>query len=689
MLKYTAKLTHNAFDNTYANARLFNTKAERDTYFNNLAGYTYGEKINFNARDILTTEIVLKVEPDAPLFDLLNYNYCVITQVDENDQEVAKLYFWVKKSLQESAGQIRIYLENDILQNYWYDLTFSDCMIMKQHINRFEEDPNDNTKVIFKGDKDSDLFEREDIKDVSKRLVERQRLKFIIDKNSTTTLNDWLYNNVLCWVYIYISENGPETEGGISGLYNTVNQFGTAKQSISKCKVTDQNIQKYTYPYKILAYPILKNDDSFLQFKTYDTGVVDMPSYTWDIGQAGLEGFTSRNSGYSYIYNIKLSIKPPFKPSTLYNSTFVDIQGNMLTITVDRQGSNSTLNLGAKGFFYDEDYKSDGLLEIKNDFEEPLTLILNDNSIMPKLKFAKTDIINVNKNEKFNPKLNNMDYKELNLSFVGNSVKYDIQKINTENPSFIYTEMLGIDTTKGICKFNSQDNNNIFNVNYSKSYNGLTFTNDLSLPISNNQLNAYLANNKNAYLSFQNQQEQARSQATIGALGGALQGAALYALSGGTDFGGLMSGATGGVVNILQTLDKQYYEKAQFDMSIDNMRSAPAQMQNSNGNAIFSNTISPLGIYVELYEAIPNELKIANDLSYKNGYVYNRFGNIKDFVHTRKYFNYIEAIPTNINGNLSNVVKSNIGQILARGVRFWHTDTIQFEKENYELWLEE
>lgn len=139
----------------------------------------------------------------------------------------------------------------------------------------------------------------------------------------------------------------------------------------------------------------------------------------------------------------------------------------------------------------------------------------------------------------------------------------------------------------------------------------------------------------------------------------------------------------------IQTMLKNDYEAAQFNLTIDNMRSAPDKLINANGSAIFSNAVSEFGLYVELYEGLDCELEIANDYQFENGYYYNQYGNIKNFAHTRKFFNYIQAVPDNIVGNISNELKQKIKMLLARGVRFWHVDEISYDKENYELLLEE
>ena len=276
-MKYTAKLTHYAFDNTYTNARLFASKAERDAYFVNLVGYTQNTLVNFNARDILATDIIVKVEPNAPLFNLLNYNYCIISgytdnqiekidgidRVKDGEQPTEVFYFFIKKSVQESGGQIRLYLENDIIQNYWYDIDFAECMINRAHLNRLEASTGNLVK--FRGNADSDLFERENIKDVAKRLVSRQRLKMKVDQNATSNLNDWLYDNIFAWCYIFISQGEYNIFNFSTGTTEPHNLYYTAigednnqinyshvaicapiYNSTSKIKISDANNTTYT-----------------------------------------------------------------------------------------------------------------------------------------------------------------------------------------------------------------------------------------------------------------------------------------------------------------------------------------------------------------------------------------------------------------------------------------------------------
>ena len=82
------------------------------------------------------------------------------------------------------------------------------------------------------------------------------------------------------------------------------------------------------------------------------------------------------------------------------------------------------------------------------------------------------------------------------------------------------------------------------------------------------------------------------------------------------------------------------------------------------------------------------DLKTANDFMNLYGFTFSAIANVRDYVHIRKYHNYIKAQLQSINGNLNNVARADLRQRFANGIRFWNSDTISYEYENYELWLE-
>ena len=70
------------------------------------------------------------------------------------------------------------------------------------------------------------------------------------------------------------------------------------------------------------------------------------------------------------------------------------------------------------------------------------------------------------------------------------------------------------------------------------------------------------------------------------------------------------------------------------------------------------------------------------------GYTYNQLDNIKNCDNIRYYHNYVEASIANIYGvSISNNIRDDIKSRFNQGVRFWNSDNIQYEMENYENWL--
>lgn len=124
-------------------------------------------------------------------------------------------------------------------------------------------------------------------------------------------------------------------------------------------------------------------------------------------------------------------------------------------------------------------------------------------------------------------------------------------------------------------------------------------------------------------------------------------------------------------------------------MTVDNMKNAPDQLKNANGNVIFNMFATDLGLYVEKYSALEGDLKTANDFMNLYGFTFNSIANVKDYAHIRKYHNYVKAQLQGIVGNISNTARDDLRQRFASGIRFWNQDNISYQYENYELWLED
>lgn len=531
-------------------------------------------------------------------------------------------------------------------------------------------------KVSFDGDNTSKLFEREDLKGVAKRLVSRSKLKYTTNKSGNTALVNWINENVLYWVYITLS-TGDYTIKKFSSNDNSTYSFVSA--------INDSGTGNGGYyGYSLLCFPVYKTPQSGLVKELFLVNNLTTPTISLGIDANSLKLFQNLNSdAAASFYSMKASVKPPFDLNTDYSGQFaVDSSGNLL-ILKNGAGEDSQLgdsNIIKVGATYSIFYKQ---------FDPPTPTTFESDITLPTLSYYSGQIIGKDRDKKWNPKLNSIDYKSLTLTMSGNEFEYDLQKVNrTGNLKFDYYEMLTSDTTKGLLKLSSSmlNSNYIFNSAYGKSFNGFSYTNDFSLPYSVDQYSNYIANNKNAYLSFETQQKQSRLNSQISAVS-SVPGIVSSFMTG--DIAGGIMGIGGNAINYIKAESDRAFERQQFDMSIDNMKNAPNQLANANGNAIFASAVAEFGIYIELYEAIDNELEMANDNMFRNGYTFNRFGQIRDYDHIRKNFNYLKAITGVMNGiPMSDNVRADLANRFAQGIRMWTSDNIEYTKENYEIKLQ-
>jgi hypothetical protein len=199
--------------------------------------------------------------------------------------------------------------------------------------------------------------------------------------------------------------------------------------------------------------------------------------------------------------------------------------------------------------------------------------------------------------------------------------------------------------------------------------------------------------NKNYFLqnsiNRENQMFQSNLSATTTMLSGSLNlGTSMLSRN--------YTGATMGLANmgigiIAQNaiMANRNYElsKKTESMTIDNLRSAPSSINGAKGNVIFNSMYSEMGVVVEIHDILPNEKKIIDDGINMNGMTFNKVANIKDYDNIRAYHNYIQANIEDIKGEVSNAIRDDLRQRFSTGIRFWNTDEISYEKENYERWL--
>lgn len=631
MKNYQIALTNVDFDNSYENCVRFDSRAEQEGYFKCNTLFADAPFVNLDFGTLLNTRIPIR--RDLIPTKLMGYNYLIVKDTSD-DKDLDYLYYFVKDIYYDTANQVILDVELDVINTYLLSVDFSDCFIEKAHLNRFI-DNGDNT-VSFDGTENSKLFETEDLLPLPKRLTKRTKLKLKYTGNDE--IDNWLNENVLCWCYVFVDKMHTYNIKKLDGNSNTsIPAWGTLCQY-------DIDNYKENMEYGVIAYPITKGNKS-IRCK-YGTTYITL-------GAQGFRYFRDLNNNSSYFYTVKYSLIPPFYIDELTRYTISENALNLyesVTISDDFMSIGGTnmarTNSGTYGVFF-------GLKQNKNKIES----YLYENNLQ--YKFSKSEIINANKNVKYNPKLLGENFKNLTLTSQGELFNYDLQKINSNNISFLYTEPVQSEVTKFYLRLKAPTGLYIEDTN--NNYMGVVGNVDNSMAIANDQYSNFLASNKNFWL----QSNLKIGERVINAYRN-------------PDIGNTLN-----TVNAI--IDKS--------LTIDNMRNAPSSLQNANGNAIFNNFVTDLGIYAEEYDALQNEKEMVNDVMFKNGFTVNRIGNVKDYLNIRKYFNYVRARLENITSalQLNNNIREKFKMIFANGVRFWNVTDKMFEykKENYERWLNE
>ena len=642
---YSIKILNYNFDKDYDNVRLFENKDAQSRFFDNIQNATKLDDVNFICKDLINANVTFYTNDFISLKKLLNYNYAVITNNENNE----KLYFFINSIEQGSGGLIILNMTIDVFNTYIFDISFSKAQIERAHIDRWIKSGN---TVNFNFNENSNLFEREQIKNLSKRLTYKERMLAHYDLTANSQFNQWLNDNVACWVYIYLSAgNYVSTDGNKSNKTTTVNNIKYINKSQSQPGGT-----------AVLCYPIYKTDKRIYQNVVYSNELTKRQEW---IGSAW-EDFKVKNNVTPY--TIKYSLLAPFAV-TNFDSRLWEI---------DNKGDLSLAGWsGLNDLFYDNNnyFISIGYQDISQPVKMTVNKLTYDKDI------AVSEIIANSNLTKYNPKMYNSDIKSLSIKINGNEYEYDIAKINSNNPTFNYYEVLTPDITKSLLVLNPPDNS-IYVKDTANNYSGLMATQDMSILFSNTKLDEFLANNKNAFLSFQTNQVFA---AIKGVTGAAAAGATTSALGGPTN--PVLSGVNVASA-IASTATGLIQNSIQFGLTIDNMRSAPNTLVNANGNAILLNAIQELGCYLEIYEAIPYEQDMVNDYIRYYGYTVNIIDDLNKYFNSRKIYNYVKTNINNIDGPISNNVKDIFKEMFNRGVRIWHIDDIDFNKSNYEVILD-
>lgn len=685
---YEMALIDNPFDSGSVNVRWFeNTAAQRAWYDEKIQNGTPYARIkapNLNSLTI-TQQVYIKPQNcNLGLNDLLTKNYAVIKVSGQNESDTLYYYYYVVSASVGAYNQILVNLQMDTVQTYYFNesLEIPPCLIERAHLNRWVD--NGDGTVSFDNTINSKLFEREPINNLSKRNASRTKIKFLPDKTQGSKFNEWLNDNISCWVYVYLKKREYNVYSGSAVQVDYGENLSSVKISDGSPTIGNPN-SSLNMPYCCFCYPVFYKNATQIKIHLLDGKELHIKAEAfWDwlktneIPKDEKDMSVFIDGGTANILQIKLSSLPPFTPNTYSEgkeANKYEINENTLTLHTSFNGSGNWF--GKIGFL--QTTSQEGVIYLPYQYVDvPMP---TDKIELPQCVFNKNDIINADKkNKKFNPKLFNQDYYEVKLTNDIDEFVYDYQKLGDQSPSFLYTEPLTADITRFYLRYNSETNDTIYNANLSQNFTGLVGSIDLSLPYSINQLDEFFANNKNFFVQRKNKFDVMGQELAQNTLLGLSQA--------------LLSGSGGSLLNtgasLLSGIRNIKAQSIESELSLDNMKNAPEQVQNANGNAFLIHAINGCAFYVETYSALENELEIANDYMHEYGFSFNRLENIREYDHIRHYFNYIQADIDAIYGvSMSNDARNDLRRRFSQGIRFWNSDEIQYEWENYENWLEE
>lgn len=742
--EYYMALIDNPFDSTTENTLYFETEEKQREYYQakidndiRIGGvgcqFVRIKAPNLSSIDITNQVYEIPLNNGEPIYDVLsvtNKNYAIIKVKKGEDEQW--FYYYVSNQNIGGQNQVMFDLKLDSIQTYYIGdkLQFGDCLIERGHENRWID--NGDGTVSFDGTVDSRLFEREDIQNVAKRLTKRTKVGMVhsgmfpnLSADKAQEVTDWLNENVMGWVYIYCVPKGTVLKPGTSWIdnsvttYNILDVYGNSKTvgfpETQVYSVGYQTIGKYHIPtnVSVLCYPIVKSTRA-IRFVAPTEDPVASGKYTvyWGERKSSLieyedeatilSKFADMNNGYLKFLSVQFSYISPLQTMDKLNDDNVVIDSKGLTIT-------TTIRKPTGDQYFDTidnimipnnlTYSWDGNM-IETDAEvgygRALAYLneivgdkaINSYEISKDYTFKIEDIVNSKKDVRFNPKLLGTDYFELSISdATENGFVYDAQKLNTKEIKLRVSDPLMPGISKTYIRVSNPSG--VYIKETQNNLTGFVDSNESSVTMPTSAYQSMIAQNKNFFLQNSINRGMDVVRGLVG-VGSSLGQSGISAQNSKHPESIMQSGIVSGIQSVVGTGLNYAQSKISENLTIDNLKNAPASVVQAKGNVIFESTYSDLGVIVEEYDILPNEKEIINDYMCKYGFTVNRFGNPKDYDNIRHYYNYVKAQIDSISGiAISNQARDDIRQRFEKGVRFWKPDNmkegnIDYSMENYE-----
>lgn len=706
--RYQIATLNTPFDSTYLDVVRFDTRAAQQTYFNVSELFNGAPFINFDPKTLLNTDIYYVMTDGVPA-EMLGHNYCIIK---DNAAEVTPeyYYYFIKQSEFDAGKQVHLTLELDIYQTYYIDTEFQDCFITKAHLNRFIKRSDGN--LYFDFTPESNLFVREEITGAPKRLVNLEECEMSYPAVIPNGLAIFLRTQISGWIYVYLkrNESGYKFQHALDSTRTPETGFTETSTFGYACSGEENDLRG---AYNVFAVPLFRDPQTVWEVKYVDSEGATKRNL---ISESGLAGFI-RDNGTSDILAIKFSMLPPWDPEYDFSDFTITTNPGHTRLTMQYSENVQSIVIADGGFRINGTNASDVFYINSQRLYKNYLLFAsfdadkidaNGGISMPYAAGFAASAIKGDRNIKYNPKIFSQDFSEMVVFMGSSNASFDFTKLGKNFARFKYSEGMTPDIMRATLSITHDDDDPGVYIVESQNEAALSITQDTTMPFAENQLDTYLANNKNFYqqrdinLSYQEKVAGTNfgfglagniASGVFGGIGAVKAKSSLFKTMLGENAVKAGLGIAQTSINYGLSLEGIENQRIQSDLTLDNMRNAPQNAQGVNGNMFTMFNLNKYSIYAGFYQALKRDLAAADDQMFIYGYNYNRIDNVKNVDNIRHYFNYVRANLTTMSTpfGMPDEVHDAFRQLFERGLRMWNvTDQMfKYEKENYENWLDE
>jgi len=640
-LNYQVAILNVWWNRGEVDTRLFYSKSDRDLYFNGLNPY-WNSLNNFNIRDNITTNIVFRDNSDRTIDELLKCNYAIVRHlVGENTYTYR--YYYIVHVEQDSNNQILCTLDLDDVQNNLYDLINQNNPFYVKNWTGFNYKSNGWINY-YSLDLPKQMATTGDAPSLYNTHSERIKIK----QYDIEALDNWLYNNISAWRYIYCVQNN-----NLCRPRNDVNDHVNLALGIGVFTTIKGNFTGL--PYCAVSDPIYSGDK-----KIYIKYNVSGTDYYMKLESVGIEAFFNVEAdGYSnfpmgtYGFCQKYSVLAPFADNLNYE---IDADGDLILTASINSLPNYNIVLSLNQVFrtslnmpqYANTSKATaetgiigGIGQRKTTYDavasNPITI--ND------VGFASMKILD-------------QEYTKLRVRVANQSYDYNplalLTDTNASEIGFKYTEILKVGINKIYLRATG---NGLYTSAEESDYTGLIASIDSTEPVLTNQWADYVASNKNYYMQTMYNNTASLVNTWVSALGGSPEQA-------------ITKGVMGGYNYSINTIEK--------NLEYGNMKLAPNGLSNANGDPYFNLEVSGIAPMLDLYETKEKTKDSIIEKFMLQGMPINNLMLPNQVFYTHKSYDAISCT-LYLAPNMSTKEFERLKAYLNTNHRYWYKDTIDFD----------